>query len=115
MRQLNNALGDVLAGFDEDVNNGEENEEDLVIDESPRKSLKTKNSPIKLKLNVAAPEVDSKSKTKALSSTPRAVMEDLKMTKVHQVVSKTFSQYFDQNISSQTSSSVNSRAFDRCL
>lgn len=89
MRQLNNALGDVLAGFDdEDVNAGEENEEELVIDESPRnsrKALSSKTSPIKLKLNVATPEVDSKSKPKTLTSTPRATLEDLKMTKVHQV------------------------------
>jgi hypothetical protein len=93
MRQLNNALGDVLAGFDDDVvNTGEENEVDLVIDESPRNSRKTlssKTSPIKLKLNVATPEVDSKSKPKALTSTPRATLEDLKMTKVHQVRTKT--------------------------
>jgi len=90
MRQLNNALGDVLAGFDDDddVNAGEENEEDLVIDESPRntrKALSSKKSPIKLKLNVATPEVDSKSKPKAFASTPKAPLEDLKMTKVHQV------------------------------
>jgi hypothetical protein len=81
MRQLNNALDDALAGFDDSAKNEDEDEE-LVIDENPRKNVKS-SSPIKLKLNVAA-NSDSKPKRKLVSSS-RATMEDMRMTKAHQV------------------------------
>lgn len=87
MRQLNNALNDALAGFDEDEDDDvmkdeeEENGQDLIIDESPRNKRKgaySRSSPIKLKLNVA--KSDAKIKTSSR-------LEDLKMTKAHQVSS----------------------------
>ena len=87
MRQLNNALNDALAGFDDDEDDDvmkdeeEENGQDLIIDESPRnkrKGASSRSSSIKLKLNVA--KSDAKIKTSSR-------LEDLKMTKAHQVSS----------------------------
>ena len=81
MRQLNNALDDALAGF-----NFDENKEDgLVIDENPRKA---KSSPIKLKLNVAKSAASNNSdsaKKRKITQTSRATLEDMRMTKAHQV------------------------------
>ncbi len=90
MRQLNNALGDVLAGFDDEDDDvkDEENEEELIIDESPRNPRKgnaSKASAIKLKLNVAKSGNEKKTKPKAAVPTSRSTLEDLKMTKAHQV------------------------------
>ncbi len=95
MRQLNNALGDVLAGFDDEDDDvkDEENEEELIIDESPRNPRKgnaSKASAIKLKLNVAKSGNEKKTKPKAAVPTSRSTLEDLKMTKAHQV----FLQFF---------------------
>ena len=79
MRQLNNALDDALAGFDDSAKN---EDEELVIDENPRKNAKS-SSPIKLTLNVAT-KSDAKPKRKLVSDS-RATMEDMRMTKAHQV------------------------------
>ena len=86
MRQLNNALDDALAGFG--VDNNVDNDDGLVIDENPRKM---KASPIKLKLNVA--KSDSKQKRK-VTSTSRATIEDMRMTKAHQVYKNLLLSYF---------------------
>ena len=80
MRQLNNALDDALAGFDDSAKTEDDVDEGLVIDENPRKNVKS-SSPIKLKLNVPG---ESKPKRKLVSSS-RATMEDMRMTKAHQV------------------------------
>ena len=81
MRQLNSALDDALAGFDF-VDKPEDN--GLVIDENPRKV--NKGSPIKLKLNVAkSASVQDSSKKRKLTISSRATLEDMRMTKAHQV------------------------------
>jgi hypothetical protein len=81
MRQLNNALDDALAGFD-----FVEEEDDLVIDETPRKvAAAVRSSPIKLKLNVAKQGAEAKAKAQKAAVASRATLEDLKMTKAHQV------------------------------
>jgi hypothetical protein len=82
MRQLNSALDDALAGFDF-VDKPEDN--GLVIDESPRK-VTSKGSPIKLKLNVAkSASVQESNKKRKLTTSSRATLEDMRMTKAHQV------------------------------
>ena len=73
MKQLDTALGDVMADFDD--------EEDLVIDE------KKDDVPIKLRLSIGGPKPRPKSPKKTFNPVIRQrskAMEDFDMTKVHQ-------------------------------